>query len=484
MIVKEKAQIDSLHHPLNTQTAQLDDILLEKLERAFHKTNSTLYLHHIAKIAKEHSTVDLSYAASHLPREDRIVLYENLETLDKKIVFLINTDENTRSTILRQIDDIELKSLLDAMPLDEAVNILEQLSTRRFHRIIQQFDVKKAAQIKELVKHEPKSAARLMTNEFFAFTEHKTIDEVANAIRKFKGISMTRRIFVINSKGALIGYVPGRNLIVNEPDLTLKEVMRPIYHKVLPDTPRDEVIDIVERYKISALPVADKKNHLLGVITYEDVLEAMADMTDETLALMAGTNEKVAEKQTGTKRFFARAPWLFVTLCAGLINMEVMQLYNDTTHHFLLFLLFFVPLITGLSGNIGLQSSTVLVRYIALGMLSKKNRKKMIAKELVLGVSTGLIFGVLTGFIVFSLNYFGIHHEMTNHPIAIGMIIGGGLTSACFAGAILGVMSPVLFANMGVDPAVASGPIITALNDFLSMVIYFVVATFLTGVLL
>ena len=482
MSVKDK--VKNVYHPLDLKTAQLDDILLEKLKRAFHKTTSTVYLHNVAKIALEHSPIDLAVAASRIPLQDRSVLYENLKDLDDKVTFIIETDGDTRTAVLRQIDDHELKELLEYMPLDEAVSMTEDLSARRFRKILDKLDVKKALQIKELVKHEPKSAARLMKNEYFLFTPDKTIKEVAKIISNYPGVEMTKRIFVVNEQKQLVGYVPARNLIVNDSKLPLKKIMRPVYHKVNQETSREEIVDVVERYKISSLPVVDRHNVLLGVITYEDVIEAIGDIADETIATIGGTNEKLTDSQRGIKRFFARAPWLLVTLIAGLINMEVMEYYNENTPHFLTFLLFFVPLITGLSGNIGLQNSTVLVRYMALNMITKKNRKNMALKELVLGMSTGVIFGIGAGLIVFFLSFMGVHNDTVYYPAAIGLIISGGLISACIAGTFLGVFSPLVFANIGIDPAVAAGPIITAFNDFLSMVIYFIVATFLTGLLI
>ena len=143
-----------------------------------------------------------------------------------------------------------------------------------------------------------------MTNEFFAFHLNTTIGEVAAQIRDNPGIELTRRIFVLTDDNVLAGYVPDRNLIVNPDHLPLRQVMRPILHKVSADDSRDEVVDLVERYKISALPVVDHDDHILGVITYEDVVEAMEDIADETIASIAGTAEDVSEQAPIFERFF------------------------------------------------------------------------------------------------------------------------------------------------------------------------------------
>ena len=154
------------------------------------------------------------------------------------------------------------------------------------------------------------------------------IGEVAAFIRDNPGVELTRRVFVLNDEGSLAGYVPGRNLIVNPHDLPLRQVMRPVLHKVTVHASRDEVVDLVERYEIPAFPVVDDDDRLVGVITYEDVVEAMEDIADETIANIAGTAEDVGEQTPVLKDFFAR-PWLLVTLCAGFHHCSAMAHFKD-----------------------------------------------------------------------------------------------------------------------------------------------------------
>jgi len=468
---------------IESKTSHLDDLLCEKLEKAFHKQTSGVILHDIAKIASEHSPIDLAYAASRLPPNIRPVLFENLNDLGAKIDFLINTDSSTRGAVLRELSDRDTKKIIEKMPPDEAVAVLEDLSERRFRRVLELLDSKKAARIREIKKHQRNTAGRLMTNEFFAFTMDVTIGEAAAYIRDNPGIDLTRRIFILSPSGELQGFVPARNLIVNPPHIPLRQVVRPILHKVSVETSREEVAEIVERYKTPALPVVDHENFLVGVITYEDVLEAVEDMADETIARIAGTAEKLSEHEPLIRRFFSRAPWLFVTLLAGLINVAVISSFQRHEGGILTFALFFVPLIAGMSGNIGIQCSTVLVRSMAIGMVSMGTKREAVLKELLIGGCTGCFFGVLCGVLVGLLQMLGAT-EAAVSPVILGLIVGMGLMGACLAGTVLGVSSPMFFARIGVDPAIASGPIITAFNDILSMTIYFLIAMGLSAWLL
>lgn len=462
------------HSVQESKTSQLDEMLREKLENAVHKQTSKVFMHDIAKIACEHTPIDLAYAASHLPQDVRPSLYENLPNREAKNQFIINTDNETRVVLFRMLGDKELKKIFDKMPPDESAWVLDDMSERRFRKVMELIDAKKAARITEIKKHSRGSAGRLMTSDFFAFQMDMTIKEAAGIIRDHPRIDFTKGIFILNQAGELQGFVPARNMIINDPSLPLRKVMRPVMHKVSPDQSREEVIDLVERYKVSSLPVVDIDNFIVGVITYEDIVEAMEDLTDETMARIAGTGEKITTHEPIFKRFLARSPWLLVTLLAGLVNVSMMSSFEKHFGIELVFLLFFVPLVTGMSGNIGIQCSTVLVRSMAMGMLHGSHRAESIAKEVLTGLFTGAIFGVLCGLLIYAVDFM-IGPGLGLSPIAVSVIVGAALIGACFAGTFLGVFSPLFFSRMGIDPAIASGPIVTALNDFLSMTIYFLI---------
>jgi len=468
---------------MDSKTSQLDDILKEKLDRAFHKQTSKVILHDIIQIAGEHTPIDLAYAASRLPPDIRPIIYENLADLEAKVGFMVNTDSSTRVAVFRHISDTEAKNLIAHMPPDDAVAVLEDMSERRFRRVVDLLEAPKAARIREIKTHERNTAGRLMTNEFFAFPSEMTLGAAADYIRDNPGIDLTRQIYVLNEAGELQGYVPARNLIINPAHVPLRQVMQPVLHKVVADASREEVVDIVERYKLPALPVVNEDGRLVGVITYEDVMEAIEDIADDTIAQMAGTGENVREHEPTWKRLLARVPWLVVTLFAGIVNVGIMSSLQSYDAGSLTFVLFFVPLITGLSGNIGIQCSTILVRSMATGGLSAGTKGEAIRKEMTIGVSIGMIFGVLAAGLVWSLDLIGLSAIEIN-PAIVGIIVCAGLWGACLASTSLGVFSPLFFARIGVDPAIAAGPIITAFNDFLSMSIYFLIAIGLSTLLL
>lgn len=463
---------------MDSPTSHLDDALNEKLEEAFHKPTTQFILHDIAKIASEHDPIDLAYAVTRLPAQARIIVYENLPDLHAKIIFMINAGRGTRSAIFSQIDDDEIKALLNHMPPDEAVWLLDDMSDRQLKRMLDIIDPKKAARIRELYKHERNSAGRLMTNEFFAFNLNTTISEVAAVIRDNPGVDLNRSVFVLNELDVLVGLVPVRHLIVNPGYLPIKQIMRSIEHQINADASRDEVVDLVERYKIPALPVVDESDRLVGVITYSRVVEAMEDIADETIANIAGTAEDVSEHEPILKRFFWRAPWLVVTLCAGLLTATALSHFRD--RNWFSFVALFVPLIAGMSGNVGIQCSTILVRGMSTGELSYGTRRRAVFNELRIGLLIGIVFGLLCGGFVYLLNRFEIHY-LGSDPFILGIIVSCGLLGACLMATLLGTFSPFFFARFRIDPAVASGPIVTAFNDVLSTLMYILIAKLISS---
>ena len=311
-----------------------------------------------------------------------------------------------------------------------------------------------------------------MTTEFCCFDMDATIREVASFIRDNPRIDFYKGVYILNKKKELTGYVPGRNLVINQPNTPLRQVMRPVLHYVSAEATREEVVDLVERYKLSSLPVVNENNQIVGVIPQVDVIEAMEDLADQTIAQIGGTIEKTPFSLPILNKFLARSPWLLVTLIAGLINVGVMSAFEKQGKGLLTFVLFFVPLITGMSGNIGIQCSTILVRGMAIGSLSSGHKREVILKEIFIGLFSGSVFSLVVGLVVYFVDYF----LQLGMGISIGMIVGTGLFGACFVGTCLGVFSPLFFARIGIDPAIASGPIVTAFNDFLSMLFYFLIA--------
>ena len=458
---------------LDTQAGQMDDALLERFERAIHK-QTALYQHHdLVQIAAEHDPIDLAKASTRLPLSARLVVYRSLPDIDAKTSFTIHATSPTRISIFRNIPDEEIKQLIERMPPDEAVPVLEDLPLRRLKRVFELLDERKARRIAALQQHRRHTAGRLMTNEFFAFDLDTTVGKVIEHIRNHPGVELTQWVFVLGKDMELLGYVPDRNLMVNSEEVSLRKLMRPVVHRVGPQASREEIVELFERYRLTALPVVDVEDRLIGVITQGDVVEIMEEMADETIASIGGTAEKLTQDEPTWRRFLARAPWLMVTLFAGMITATGFSIFQGQP--WFLAVPFFVPLITGMSGNVGIQCSTVLIRSMATGEVLASTVGAVIARELKIGLLIGVCFGLICGLAAYGLNLAGIPQTLVD-PLLVGTIVSSGVLGACITASILGTLSPIFFARFHIDPAVASGPIVTAFNDVSATYMYFVVA--------
>jgi magnesium transporter len=202
-------------------------------------------------------------------------------------------------------------------------------------------------------------------------------------------------------------------------------------------------------------------------------------MADETIANIGGTAERLTEDEPTWRRFLARAPWLVVTLFAGMITATGFSIFQDQP--WFLAVPFFVPLITGMSGNVGIQCSTVLIRSMATGEISASTVGAAITRELKIGVLIGICFGCICGLAAYALNHAGIPKTFLD-PVLVGTIVSSGVLGACFTATVLGTLSPLFFARFRIDPAIASGPIVTAFNDVTATYMYFVVAWFVATI--
>jgi len=451
----------------------VEDLLLEKLERAIHKQTALYQYEELAEIAQEHDPIDLAKAATALPPSARFILYRNLPDNDAKVSFILNATSPTRQAVFRAIRNQEICSLLELMPADEAVDIIDELPVRRLKDIFERLSPQKAHHILELKKHKPQTAGRLMSNEFFAFSLASTVESVTDYIREHPGIEFTYWVFVLGEDGELLGVVPSRNLLVNPTHFPLRAIMQPVVHRVDPETSRDDVVELFERYRLAALPVVDEDQKLLGVIAQDDVVSMMEEIADETVAYIGGTAESLSEEQPTFKRYCSRAPWLVVTLMAGLTTATGFSIFQSEP--WFLAVPFFVPLIAGMSGNVGIQCSTVLVRRMATGMFFSRRIGRLVLRELKIGVLIGVSFGLICGFAAYMLNLSGIQQTGVD-PIVIGSMVSAGIMGACITATMLGTFSPIFFDRVGIDPAIASGPIVAACNDVMASYMFFFLA--------
>jgi magnesium transporter len=278
---------------------------------------------------------------------------------------------------------------------------------------------------------------------------------------------------VIGPENLLKGYFKLRDLLNASTDAKASQIMRDNTPKVHLADSCDKVANLMDNEHLSTIPVVDDDNRIRGVITFDDVIRIMQELASEDIYTMVGTAKvDPFAKKTGSK-ILARAPWLFTTFLGGLVSAYILNQFQATLNEFTA-IIFFIPFVVGIAGNVGLQGSTVIVRGLATGDIQDDNILTVVKSELLVGISNGFIFGILCGSVV------ALAAESFLHSSSLlGAVVGAGIIFAVSIAAIIGSTAPILFLRANIDPAISAGPFVTITNDIAGIAIYLLTASYI-----
>lgn len=381
--------------------------------------------------------------------------------------------------LLGELNEEQATKILDEMSFDDAADLLSELSDQEQNHYLDLMESQDQQDVRELMNYPEDTAGGLMTTEYVAIRDDITTTRAIEALREIAPDAETvYYVYVINIKNQLVGVISLRELIIANPQLLIHNIMRPNVVSVPVDMDQEEVARIVSKYDFLAVPVVDHEDGLLGIITVDDVIDVIHEEATEDLYRLAGApGEEEEEEEEFLLRvkssLKARLPWLFVTMLGGLVSGRVLSYFSGQIQS-VVALTFFIPLLTGMGGNVGTQSSTVTVRGIATGQIKKGQLFSVIAKESLVGLSIGSILGLIVGLIA---------SWWQSKPM-LGVIVGLAMLGNMFTAATMGTLVPLIFRKIGVDPAVASAPFISTAIDITGLLIYSTLATLLIAYLL
>jgi len=368
--------------------------------------------------------------------------------------------------LLKRLRPEEISKLLEGMDSDDAADILSELSEEQAQAVMGLMDSEAVAEVSELLLYPEDTAGGIMQSEVLALNENTTVSQATEEIRaRAEGLGELHNVYITDDKGKLKGVVPLRSLILAGPDTKLKNIMEPNVISAQVYADQEEVADLFRRYDLVSLPVVDEDGTLVGRVTVDDIMDVMAEEADEDFLKMAGSVEEEVFSSF-RKSLVARFPWLLATWFGGLLNALILSKFENAFQEFLLFIPF-LPLILAMGGNVGNQSATIVVRGLATGRLDGRLMWKVVGKEMLLGIALGAIYGLLLGI-------YALHTG--RGPETIALIIGLSLTIQLGLAAISGVLLPIAFYRMKIDPALATAPFISTSMDIIGATIYFSLA--------
>ncbi|MCC8071594.1 MAG: magnesium transporter [Bacteroidales bacterium] len=441
------------------------------------KEFSPEYLEHIRQIISERNDEEARRELADLHPADIAELYQDLDLEEAEYLYQL-LDDDTAADVLMELDEDDRRKLLSSMPAeeiakqfidhldtDDAVDIIQELDEEDRDKILSHIDdVEQAGDIIDLLKYDEDTAGGLMGTEMIVVNENWSMPECIKQMRHQAGdIDEIYNVYVVDNDYRLRGILPLKKLITHPSVSKIKHVMETDPMAVKADTPIDEVAHDFEKYDLVAMPVIDSIGRLLGRITVDDVMDQVREAQERDYQLASGLSSDVETDDTLFTQTKARLPWLLIGMLGGIGNSLILGHFEeglmvDPT------LALFIPLIGGTGGNVGTQSSAIVVQGLANGTMSLRNSGRQLLKEL----GVGLINGCIISLLVFIYNFFklGGIHQVT--PIAVSL----SLMAVVLFASVFGTFVPLTLERLKIDPALATGPFISITNDIIGMLIY------------
>lgn len=398
----------------------------------------------------------------------RKIMYNFLSPQEMALIFeAINLEDDEYEDYLKEMDTAYGAAMLSDMYTDDVVDVLNELDNEHRESYLEMMDSETVEEINELLGYAEYTAGAIMTTEYVSILESSTVRSAMAVLRKEAPTAETiYYTFVVNDQHQLTGVISLRDLIIADEDMLIKEIMseRVVYVNLTDD--QEDVAQIIKDYNFLAVPVVDQQRELQGIITVDDIIDVIDEEASDDYSKLAGISEVADIGASPLKVAKSRLPWLIILLFLGMLTANLMGHFEDTLDKVAMLALF-IPLISGTSGNSGTQALAVAVRGIATGEISEQSKMKLLMRELLTGVTMGLVCALIVVGIIF----------FWKHQILIGLLVGGAMFCSILVATLAGSFIPLLMHKLGIDPAVASGPFITTLNDVTSIIIYLGLAT-------
>lgn len=443
------------------QNEELEDMLQEEQMGIFREAFIDLHPYDQAVFFMEQDRDHRMKMYAYLSPEEMSDIMENIDIEDTE-KFITEMDPHFSSMVIAE------------MAVDDAVDMLQELTKDEVASFLTIMDKKPADEIKALLHYEDKTAGSIMTTEFISFVETRTAKETLEDMKKLAPEAETiYYTYVLDENKKLSGVLSLRDLIVADENELVRDIMSEKVVSVSVGMDQEEVAQMIRDYDFLALPVVDFQNHLLGIITVDDILDVIDEEASDDYSKFAALSDVDTKDAGSVQAAKMRLPWLIILLFLGMITASLIDGFEATLEEVPIVAIF-IPLIAGMAGNAGTQSLAVAVRGLAIGNYGKEKRLQLIFRE----ITTGVFVGGVSGIVVVLMIY------VWKGNFFLGLLVGIAILVTLTVATLSGALIPLIMDKLKIDPAVASGPFITTLNDITSVIIYFGMATAFMGLLI
>jgi len=409
---------------------------------------------------------DIAEMLYRLGNEDQGSVFRLLSP-EKSAEVLVELDSPVSRAILEDQDEEWLVSVIGTLDSDDATDIIGELDEETARHVLSAMPWKEFREVETLLRHEEDTAGGIMALEIVAVEESKSAEQALEALRrKSEEVEDVYNIYVIDARGVLKGIVTLKDLVLADPQKRLSEIMDTEPIMVQENQDQEEVANLFTKYDLVAAPVVNVKGRLVGRITVDDVLEVLEEEASEDITRMAGITDDELQERSILKLSRVRLPWLIIAFFGQMISAFVLRNFESTVQQ-ISTAVFFIPLVMAMGGNMGIQSATILIRGLAIGDIRLRDSGRRILTEAGVGFLNGLVISLLlVGSVIIGWR-----------DVRFGIVVGTALIAVLFNAALLGTLIPLILKRMGVDPAVATGPFITTMNDIMGLLVYFGIIT-------
>jgi magnesium transporter len=380
---------------------------------------------------------------------------------------LVELSESARDQVALGLPREQLTKLVAEMDSDDAADIVGDLDGQAAEEILSGIDSQDSQDLRRLLMYDEETAGGIMQAELVSALDSDTVSTVVNKIReKAEDIDDIGHVYIVDQNGGFKGVVSLKDLVLAFPDKLLAQLVKNPGLVVRVDEDQEAVAQKFQKYDVRAAPVVDSQNRLLGRITVDDIIDVLHEEADKDFYRLAGSSEEELYTSGVIRTAALRLPWLLFNLGGGLVTSMILT-YFEASLMKTVALVAFVPLVMGLSGAVGSQSATITVRGIAMGRIVSGQFLKTLFKEQRVTAFLAVAFGLIIALISGSLH----------STVRLGLAVGSSICVAILVSALLGAVTPVFFKAVNIDPALASGPVVTSTNDVVSLLIYAVIGT-------
>jgi magnesium transporter len=421
----------------------------------------------IKLIGKTHPA-DMALTFRYFIDEEQDTIFSMMKPSEETVEFLNELDEAITTRLLQQETPQRMADILEEASSNETAHLMGLMDEDYATAVIDLLQAEEQEKLEEIMAYPEDSAGILMYTDVFTLHEEtKAIDAIA-ALQDQEEAEMVFYLYAVDNDGRLTGVVSLRDLVTTSSETLLEDIMSRKVHAVRPETDQEEVARIVSQYNFLAVPVVDSEDQLLGIVTVDDVVDIIREEATEDFLQMvgAGKDREILLKSSWDNARM-RFPWLFASWAGGILAAFIIGIFDDILQSTIV-LAAFIPVIIGMGGNIGTQSSTIIVRGLATGRVGLENSVKILLKEIRVGLILGVLYGILLGI-------FAIFQFLDVSPL-LGLVVGLSICASMIIAATIGSLVPLILNRFDIDPAVATGPFVTTAIDILGVALYFWIA--------